>query len=123
MFKRNYRDCGCNNAMEADLDELISDPVDNSIYDNSCNMYSNGDNDMSDGCSCGFTEPYSAFPSDPTIAESYVPVQTLNQVYKPATGLRKGTIFPELVNTYLPGQSMAEIAYLRRTNRRECNNR
>ena len=121
MFKKNYRDCGCNDAMETGLDELINDPTDNSMYDNSCNMYSNDDNCLGDNCNCGFDEPYSAFPADPTIAESYVPVQILNQVYKPATGLRKGTIFPELVNTYLPGQSMSEIAYLRRTNRRECN--
>ena len=101
MFNKNYyRSCGCND--------------DKSLYNTSCNNYSN-DEYMSD-CACGFNEPYSVFPSDPTIAESYVPAQYLNKVFKNNIGLKNGTMYPELVRTYAPGQSMEEIAYLENTN-------
>ena len=104
MFNRNYYrscSCGCNDGND-------------SIYDTSCSNYSN-DEYMSD-CACGYNEPYNVFPSDPTLAESYVPVQYLNKVFKDQIGLKNGTIYPELVSNYVPCQSMEEIAYLRNTN-------
>ena len=48
--------------------------------------------DYQDSCECGFDED------------------------KPNIGLKMGTIFPELVSPYMPGQSMKEIAYLKKTN-------
>lgn len=30
------------------------------------------------------------------VAYAYVPIQTLNELYRPETGLAAGTIFPEL---------------------------
>ncbi len=103
MFNRNYRNCGCMNDSE------------DSIYDNSCGMYANNDDYMSD-CACGYNEPYSQFPSDPTLAESYIPTQYMNNVFKSCPGLKNGTMFPELVSCYEPGQSMKVIKYLRDTN-------
>ena len=108
MFSRNYyRTCGCNND---------NDENDNSIYDNSCGNYSNEEY-MSDDCACGYSEPYDVFPSSPMLAESYVPTQQLNNVFKNCIGLKNGTMYPELVSEYCPGQSMEEIAYLRNTNK------
>ena len=49
-------------------------------------------------------------------AQSYVPVQVMDNTFMPCSGMHKGTIFPELVSEYCPGQSMAQIQYLRDTN-------
>ena len=64
-----------------------------------------------------FDEEYNPFPENPVLAQSYVPWQVMDQTFKPHVGLRMGTIFPELVSPYMPGQSMAEIEYIRRTNK------
>ena len=48
--------------------------------------------------------------------QSYVPIQRMNETFTPRVGLKMGTIFPELVSPYVPGQSLAENVYLR------CNN-
>lgn len=47
---------------------------------------------------------------------SYVSHQRMNQVYAPEMGLKMGTIFPELVSPYCPGQSMDMIEYLKNSN-------
>lgn len=116
MFNGNYRSCGCmknkSNTMQTDN----SNSMNSSIIDNSCSNFANDEFDMQN-CECGFSEPFSAFPENPTIAESYVPIQRMNDVFKRCVGLKMGTMFPELVSNYEPGQSMAEIAYLRETNK------
>ena len=49
--------------------------------------------------------------------QSYVPIQRMNQTFIPCIGLKMGTIYPELVRPYMPGQSLAEIEYLSATNK------
>ena len=116
MF-RNYRRCHCMNNSYANNNNHENE---NDMLETACNNVVSYEEDM-DSCDCGFDEETSIFPENPMLAQSYVPIQYMNKTFKPNIGLKMGTIFPELVNTYLPGQSMAEIAYLRRTNRRECN--
>lgn len=70
-----------------------------------------------DDCDCGFESSYNPFPENPVLAQSYVPIQRMDKTFKPCVGLKMGTIFPELVSPYMPGQSMAEIEYLKRRNR------
>jgi len=41
----------------------------------------------------------------------------MDKTFKPCVGLKMGTIFPELVSPYMPGQSMKEIEYLEETNK------
>ena len=53
---------------------------------------------------------------NPMYGQSYVPVQQMNKVFKPAVGLNNGTIFPELVSPYCPNQSLQEIEYLKSRN-------
>ena len=72
--------------------------------------------DCNDECSCGFDEEYNPFPENPMLAQSYVPWQIMDKTFKPNVGLKLGTIYPELVSPYMPGQSMAEIAYIEATN-------
>ena len=50
------------------------------------------------------------------LAQSYVPIQFMNETFKPCVGLKHGTIFPELVSPYEPGDSMRQIKYLEKTN-------
>ena len=76
-----------------------------------------------DSCGCGFDEEKSVFPKNPMLAQSYVPIQYMDKVFKPCIGLKMGTIFPELVSPYMPGQSMEEINYIEATNKigKGCN--
>ena len=70
-----------------------------------------------ESCECGFDDLIDGiFSGNVELAQSYVPWQVMNQVFTPEVGLRMGTIFPELVSTYSPGQSMEEKNYLRATN-------
>jgi len=109
-WKCNY---SCNNNMndseyENCLEESYAD------VDNTLGLY--------DDCECGY-DYNNVFPENPTLAQSYVPVQTLDKTFIPCVGLKMGTIYPELVSPYMPGQSMAEIEYLkaRNTIREGCN--
>ena len=69
-----------------------------------------------DSCSCGFDESMNVFPENPSLGQSYVPIQYMDRTFKPCVGLKMGTIFPELVSPYSPGQSMEEIKYIEMTN-------
>ena len=48
-----------------------------------------------DDCGCGFDEEESVFPTNPMLAQSYVPWQTMDKTFKPCVGLKMGTIFPD----------------------------
>ena len=89
----------------------------NNEFETLCdNVPSNSENGYNQNCSCGFDEDDNGFPANPMYAQSYVPLQVMNETYMPCFGLQKGTIFPELVSEYCPGQSMAENQYIRDTN-------
>lgn len=117
MF-RNYKKCYClNNSYENDSCELQKN-----VLENQCNNVSSFE-DMSNDCDCGFDEEYNVFPENPMLAQSYVPYQYMDKTFKPCVGLKMGTIFPELVSPYMPGQSMEEIEYIKKTNKigKGCN--
>ena len=59
------------------------------------------------------------FPDNPIYAQSYVPWQTMDKIFTPDIGLKMGTISPELVRPYMPGQSEKEIEFLKRENKNE----
>ncbi len=108
MFRRK---CYCmNNSYNNNSCELQND-----IIEKQCNNVVSYEN-YSDSCDCGFDEEESIFPENPMLAQSYVPYQYMDKTFIPSVGLKMGTIFPELVSPYVPGQSMEEIEYLKRTN-------
>jgi hypothetical protein len=85
------------------------------------NSYQNN-NSYNNMCNCGF-ESNNVFPINYMYAQSYVPWQTMETTFKPCNGLKMGTIFPELVSPYAPGQSMTENDYLsQNVIGGECNN-
>ena len=52
------------------------------------------------------------FPANVMYGHAYVPNQIMNRTFYPEDALRCGTIFPELVSPYVPGQSMKVIQVL-----------
>ncbi len=108
---RNYRvgrytmnSCKCNENKEDVLEDACNDVV----------QYVPCPDEKE--CDCGFDEDEGLFPNNPMFGQSYVPKQILNTTFTPAVGLKMGTIFPELVSPYMPGQSMEEIEFLKKTN-------
>lgn len=88
------------------------------MIETSCNnVFSNTQNN-NEHCCCGFDDDNyeNVFPSNPMLAQSYVPIQTMNETFKPCVGLKHGTIFPELVSQYMPCDSMRQNELIRRTN-------
>lgn len=116
MFRRRYysmnNSYNNNNSCELQKDVIETECSNVSSYEETMN-----------GCDCGFDEEYNVFPEDPMLAQSYVPYQYMDKTFKPAVGLKMGTIFPELVSPYVPCQSMEEIQYLKDTNKigKGCN--
>lgn len=111
MYNRRYRKCHCmNNNYDNNCDsDVLEDKCDNICTP--CQDYNN------DECECGFDEELSVFPSNPMLGQSYVPFQYMDKTFRPCVGLKMGTIFPELVSPYSPGQSMQEIAFIEATNK------
>ena len=107
MFRRK---CYCMNNSYCNSEEL----QDNVLEKECKNVVSY--NDYTDSCDCGFDEEYNVFPENPMLAQSYVPIQYMDKTFKPAIGLKMGTIFPELVSPYVPCQSMEEYKYIKETN-------
>ncbi len=107
MYKKCCK-CNCNinkNVASTEYEDCLEESC--SDVENTLGSY--------DDCACGFDD-YSPFPENPVLGQSYVPRQTLDKTFIPCVGLKMGTIFPELVSPYMPGQSMAEIEYLKRRN-------
>lgn len=108
MLNRRYRKCKCMNNMTNYTKDALEERCQNMCQ---CDDYEK------DKCECGFEEEYDVFPANPMLAQSYVPFQFMDQTFKPCVGLMHGTIFPELVSPYEPGQSMEEIDFIERTNK------
>ena len=97
------RSCCCNqNSCKKDKD----------IIDDTCECVQNT-MELVDSCECGFDEEDKMFPTNPMYAQSYVPWHTMDKTFTPCVGLKMGTIFPELVRPYVPGQSMRVIQFLK----------
>ena len=54
-----------------------------------------------------------AFPENYLYGYAYTPNHCMNKTFCPEEGLHQGSIFPELVSPYSPGQSIDFIEYLR----------
>lgn len=108
------RKCNCFNNMNYNCGNMAM--YDECDLETKCNDISNNNYDT-DECNCGFNEYSNGLPENPMLAQSYVPIQKMNKVFKPEVGLRKGTIFPELVSPYCPNQSVEEIEYIKATNK------
>lgn len=115
MFGRRKFYCMNNNYQNNSCEEQ------NDIMEDKCSNIANANfscnqSEYMDCCECGFEEENNVFPENPMLGQSYVPIQYMDKTFKPCVGLKMGTIFPELVSPYMPGQSMNEIEYLAATN-------
>ena len=111
MYKKCCK-CNCNSNWQSKNNIVASEYED--CLEESCSDVQNTLG-LYDECNCGFDE-FSPFPENPVLGQSYVPFQTMDRTFIPCVGLKMGTIFPEIVSPYMPGQSMAEIDYLKRRN-------
>ena len=70
-------------------------------------------------CSCNDNNNNNSnpFPSNYLYGHAYTPNQSLRETFEPQTALENGSLFPELVSPYCPGQSMEFIEYLKTTGR------
>lgn len=107
MINRRCRRCCCMNNFNNNNQDNI---------ETACNNICSNPQSYNNNCSCGFDEDIDVFPSNPRLAQSYVPIQYMEDTFKPRVGLNNGTIFPELVSPYMPGDSMKEIAFIEETN-------
>lgn len=115
MFK-HYNRCYCQNNYNTEIIETLCNNV-GTTADYEQNPINTCGNSRNNECNCGFEEVISnIFPANPMLAQSYVPIQEMDKTFTPCCGLKMGTIFPELVSPYMPGQSMAENDYLKRNN-------
>lgn len=114
MFRRYGRNCGCPCSNPA-IETACSNVGVSAEYAPTCHCCGQ-DTDNTISCGCGFDEGTNVFPDNPMLAQSYVPIQYMDKTFTPCCGLKMGTIFPELVSPYSPGQSMEEIAYLKARN-------
>ena len=107
MYNRRLRrkNC-CMNNNQADKCEKES--LEEACQKEYCNCQ-----EYYDDCECGYDEEQDVFPDNPKLGQSYVPIQQMDRTFIPNIGLKMGTIYPELVSPYCPGQSMKEIEYLR----------
>ena len=87
------------------------------VIEDACKNVENVQN-YNENCSCGFDDDnlYNVLPLNPNLAQSYVPIQIMNETFKPCPGLKSGTIYPEFVSPYEPGDSMRQIKYLENLN-------
>ena len=112
-MNRRCKRCFCmNNCNPHCLNQnMLENTCDNKSFN--CNLINYNEN-----CNCGFDddEEKDVFPKNPMLAQSYVPIQYMDKSFKPCVGLSNGTIFPELVSHYCPGDSMKQIEFLRKTN-------
>ena len=99
-YSRNCRCCnrsrGCNSA--------------NSL--NTCNCSRQQNTCSSNNCPNNSSRN-NTFPENYLYGYAYTPNQCMDKTFCPETGLAHGTIFPELVSPYSPGQSIDFINYLR----------
>lgn len=127
MFNR-YRRCCCQNNYNPQVIENVcncagttaeySNFMPNAANSCGCNSSCNCEYGYMevDDCGCGLDNVASPFPSNPMLAQSYVPIQEMDKTFTPCCGLKMGTIFPELVSPYMPCQNMEEMMYLKQAN-------
>ena len=104
------------NYANSDMNDSCCNDCCDNCCNNSCNNCCDNCSMNNYNCQCGFDEGINVFPDNPMLAQSYVPIQTLDKTFTPCCGLKNGTIFPELVSPYEPCQSMEFINYLKARN-------
>ena len=104
IIEETKKDCGCTQ------EEVVE-------YDDTCSHVPNFVEEEYDPCECGFGKENNMFPENPMFGQSYVPWQVMGKTYIPRVGLSMGTIFPELVSPYYPGEALDVMNYLKMTNK------
>lgn len=111
--KRNPHKCYCNYNFRSNSNN--SNIPMNCKYNKEMLVLSDEINIDENACDCGFKEE-NTFPKNPVLGQSYVPIQQLEETFTPSDGLNHGSLFPELVKPYFPGQSIEEFSFIKAMN-------
>lgn len=115
------RTCNCmqsfhfvNNNKTATANIYTNDSCDSSELPDS--------NSTLENCLCGYDEENNGLPENPILGQSYVPIQEFNKTFPCDVALKMGTLYPELVRSYYPGQSICDINRIKALNEKgACN--
>lgn len=86
MYNRRYRNCCCQKNYDTKIIETACDEC-----GVTADYHTDNDNNS---CDCGFEQGESVFPQNPVLAQSYVPIQTLDKTFKPCARPKNGYYFP-----------------------------
>lgn len=86
-MNRRYRRCQCMNNMNNYNQDAIEEKC--------LNISSYNNQYEEDKCACGFDEEevYDVFPTNPMLAQSYVPIQYMDKTFKPCVRLKTWNYF------------------------------
>lgn len=87
MYNRRYRNCCCQKNYNQNIIETACDEC-----GVTAEFYT--ENNNNNACDCGFEQGESVFPQNPMLAQSYVPIQTLDKTFTPCTRFKNGYYFP-----------------------------
>ena len=113
----------CNYTMPSCLCKSNANVADVTIDTESCDIDVKPiPNIIPNKCECGYDEDNNGLPQNPVLGQSYVPIQEFNKTFTCEKALEMGTLYPELVRPYSPGQGICEINKIKSLNRKgECN--
>ena len=74
MYRR--RKCCCYNNQASNYNNDMFETACNNTGCNCSDQYNNN-------CECGFDEEEDVFPTNPMLAQSYVPIQRMNKTFTP----------------------------------------
>lgn len=118
--------CNCMQSLYKNTNNAMTVTENVKTQPETCNMATSPlYNSMPEKCSCGYDEDTNGLPENPVLAQSYVPIQEFNQTFPCEKALKMGTLFPELVSPYYPGQSICEINKIKSQNEKgvcDCGN-
>lgn len=100
------RNCRCRSCSR----NSSNNSMNNNLY---AQMNNTSNNSNSSNCGCSMCANNNVFPENYLYGYAYTPNQCMNRTFTPEAGLQNGTIFPELVSPYSPGQSIDFIEFLR----------
>lgn len=80
MYNCKYKRYCCQNNFDQNVLETICND-----YGVAADYYTKNDDNS---CNCGFEQGESVFPQNPLLAQSYVPIQTMDKTFTPCVGLK-----------------------------------
>ena len=67
------------------------------VIETGCNDLSCSNSNYNEACSCGFDDDeIDVFPNNPSLGQSYVPIQTMEETFKPCARIKMRNYFSRI---------------------------